>query len=116
MRTPGRLWVVELSEELNRRLAKELANWKGADKRLISDQLLRAAYSVGANLVEGNARNSPRDSARFYSIALASLEEVRYWLHAARDRNTMNRNNAANLSGMFLRLAVGINNLIHRTL
>jgi four helix bundle protein len=115
MRTPGRLWVVELSEELNRRLAKEVTNWKGADKRLIGDQLMRAAYSIGANLVEGNARPSPRDSIRFYSIALASLEEVRYWIHAARDRNAISRNDAANLSGMFLRLARGINNLILRT-
>jgi four helix bundle protein len=115
MRTPGRLWVVELSEELNRRVAKEVASWKGTDKRLIGDQLLRAAYSIGANLVEGNARPSPRDSIRFYSIALASLEEVRYWIHTARDRSAINRNDAANLSGMFLRLANGISNLIDRT-
>ena len=115
MRTPGRLWVVGLSEELNRRVAKDVANWKGVDKRLIGDQLLRAAYSIGANLVEGNARPSARDSIRFYSIALASLEEVRYWLHAARDRNAISRNDAANLSGMFLRLASAINTLLHRT-
>ena len=42
----------------------------------LRDQLLRAASSVALNLAEGSAKRSPKDRARFYEIALASLREV----------------------------------------
>jgi four helix bundle protein len=46
-------------------------------------QIRRAAYSVPANIVEGNARRHPRDSAHFLNLAAASLSEVGYGIHAA---------------------------------
>ena len=49
----------------------------------LSSQLRRAAYSVVANIVEGVARRSPRERARFFNISEGSLSEVRYCLHAA---------------------------------
>ncbi|HUP57497.1 MAG TPA: four helix bundle protein [Bdellovibrionota bacterium] len=39
------------------------------------DQLSRASLSVVNNLCEGSAKPSPKDRARFYSIALASFRE-----------------------------------------
>jgi four helix bundle protein len=42
----------------------------------LRDQLLRASSSVALNLAEGSAKRSPKDRARFYEIALASLREV----------------------------------------
>ncbi len=39
------------------------------------DQLSRASLSVVNNLSEGSAKPSPKDRARFYSIALASYRE-----------------------------------------
>ena len=41
------------------------------------DQLQRAAESVVLNLAEGKGRATVKDRARFYSIALGSLREVR---------------------------------------
>ena len=49
------------------------------------DQLLRAATSVGANLIEAKASSSKKDFIKFYHIALKSCNETIYWLCLLRD-------------------------------
>ena len=44
------------------------------------DQLLRSATSIGANVVEGKAGSSKKDWRNYYSIALKSANETKYWL------------------------------------
>lgn len=44
------------------------------------DQLLRSATSIGANVVEGKAGSAKRDWKNYYSIALKSANETKYWL------------------------------------
>lgn len=44
------------------------------------NQLLRAATSIGANLVEGSAGVSDKDFSNYNSIALKSANETKYWL------------------------------------
>ncbi|HEV8573842.1 MAG TPA: four helix bundle protein [Dehalococcoidia bacterium] len=46
----------------------------------LSSQIMRAAFSVPSNIVEGNARRSPRDYVRFLDTAFASLSELDYQL------------------------------------
>jgi four helix bundle protein len=46
-------------------------------------QMRRAAFSVPANIVEGNARSTNRDTLRFFNMASASLSELTYGLHSA---------------------------------
>jgi len=46
----------------------------------ISDQLLRSATSIGANITEAKAASSKRDFLKFYEIALKSANETEYWL------------------------------------
>ena len=48
-------------------------------------QMRRAAVSVPANIVEGFKRRGIQDKLRFYNIAEASLEEVRYFILLAND-------------------------------
>jgi four helix bundle protein len=50
----------------------------------LAAQLRRAAFSVPVNIVEGFARRSVAERLHFLQIALASLAEVGYCIHAAR--------------------------------
>ncbi len=42
----------------------------------VRDQLLRASLSVCLNLIEGSAKPTRKDRARFYAIALGSIRET----------------------------------------
>jgi four helix bundle protein len=90
----------------------------GFERYELAGQLRRAAYSVAANIVEGNARRYPRDTAHFFNIASASLAEVEYGLHAAlrlgytkssehESIDKMVRDTAAPLHGLIARLRAG---------
>lgn len=52
---------------------------------IIADQLLRAATSIGANIVEAKASSSKREFIKYYEIALKSANETKYWLCLLRD-------------------------------
>jgi len=71
------------------RFLKELPNervfW------VISDQLLRSATSVGANIIEAKAASSKRDFIKFYEISLKSANETKYWLGLLRDATEIDK-------------------------
>lgn len=52
---------------------------------IFTDQLLRAATSIGANLIEAKSSSSKKDFIRFYQIALKSCNETLYWLSLLKD-------------------------------
>jgi len=52
---------------------------------IISNQLIRSATSIGANVVEAKSASSKRDFIRYYEIALKSANETTYWLGLLRD-------------------------------
>lgn len=52
---------------------------------MITDQLLRSATSVGANIIEAKSSSSKRDFIKFYEIALKSANESKYWFGLLRD-------------------------------
>lgn len=68
--------------------------------KIIIDQLLRAATSIGANIIEAQSASSKKDFARYYEIALKSSNETKYWLCLLRDTpNNLDKkqvNNALN--------------------
>jgi four helix bundle protein len=51
----------------------------------ICKQLLRSATSIGANITEARSSSSKRDFANFYSYALKSANETKFWLGLLRD-------------------------------
>ena len=53
--------------------------------RILGDQLLRSATSIGANIIEAKSASSKRDYIKYYEIALKSANETRYWLGSLRD-------------------------------
>ena len=52
---------------------------------VLSKQLLRAATSIGANIIEAFGSDSKKDFQRFFSIALKSANETMYWLYLLRE-------------------------------
>jgi four helix bundle protein len=53
--------------------------------RIISDQLLRSTTSIGANVIEAQAASSRKDYTNFFSHALKSANECKFWLELLRD-------------------------------
>ncbi len=51
----------------------------------LASQLKRSAYSVPANIVEGNSRQSTKEYIRFLFTSRGSLEELRYFLFLSKD-------------------------------
>jgi len=58
---------------------------------IISDQLLRSATSIGANVVEAKSSSSRREFIKFYEIALRSANETKYWLELLRDATEISK-------------------------
>jgi len=52
---------------------------------IITDQLIRSATSIGANLIEARASSSRLEFKKFYEIALKSANETKYWLNLLKD-------------------------------
>jgi four helix bundle protein len=63
------------------------------EKRIIwvlSNQLLRSATSIGANVIEAKSSSSKKDFIHFYEIALKSANETTYWLGLLQDALNVN--------------------------
>jgi len=52
---------------------------------VISDQLIRSATSIGANIIEAQAASSRRDFVNFLNHSLKSANETKFWLALAKD-------------------------------
>ena len=52
---------------------------------IISDQLIRAATSIGANIIEAQAASSRRDFINFLNHALKSGNETKFWLSLSKE-------------------------------
>lgn len=62
-----------------RTLPRERSFW------VITDQLIRSSCSIGANMTEANSASTKKDYINFYSYALKSANETRYWLSLLRE-------------------------------
>ena len=62
-----------------KKLPKEKLFWS------VSDQLLRSATSIGANIIEAKSASSKRDFVKFYEIALKSANETIYWFEIIKE-------------------------------
>lgn len=58
---------------------------------VIGDQLIRAAMSIGANIIEGSAASSKKDFINFYNHSLKSAVETKFWLRALIDAELLPR-------------------------
>lgn len=69
------LSVVQLAKQL----PNERVSW------IVTDQVLRSSFSVGANVAEGFGRYRGKEYARFMQVALGSARETEYWLELLKE-------------------------------
>lgn len=60
-------------------------NTKDNCVEVISKQLLRSVTSIGANIIEAQAGRSKKDFTNFFTHALKSANESKFWLGLLRD-------------------------------
>jgi four helix bundle protein len=61
------------------------ASIRGSQYAPLRSQMVRAAMSISANIVEGRGHKNDREFARFLGYALASTSELEYHFIVARD-------------------------------
>ena len=61
------------------------ASIRGSQYAPLRSQMIRAAMSMSANIVEGREQKNEREFARFLGYALASTSELEYHFIVARD-------------------------------
>jgi len=79
------LTVWKKSHELVLKIYRATAKFPKTEIYGLSDQLKRASYSIPANIVEGQSRNTTKEYLKFLYNARGSLEEVRYFLLLSKD-------------------------------
>jgi four helix bundle protein len=82
---------------------------------VIVDQLLRAATSIGANIVEGKSASSRRDFIKYYEISLKSANETKYWICLLRDGTAEGQKRKAEIE-KYLKEAEEISNMLGSSL
>lgn len=60
-------------------------NFPNEERYRLSDQLIRASYSIPSNIAEGNSRSTTKDYINFLFIARGSANEIKYFLLLSRD-------------------------------
>jgi four helix bundle protein len=70
---------------------------KEQSSRIMGDQLLRSATSIGANVVEAQGAASRKDYANFFAYALKSANETKFWLSLLHDSGKAEREATAEL-------------------
>lgn len=80
----------------------------------LKSQLVRAAFSIPANIVEGRTRQSESEFVRYLRIALNSASELEYHLLAARDIGALNASAHHSISERVAEVAKMLQGLINR--
>ncbi len=71
------------------RFIDELPRDKTRD--ILCNQLLRSATSIGANVIEASSASSKKDYTNFFTYALKSANETKFWLGLLRDSGKANK-------------------------
>ena len=87
---------------------------RGSSYTSLRSQMIRAAMSVPANIVEGRGQKSERDFARFLGYALNSSSELEYHLVVARDIRAITLNDFTSLLAQLIEVRKMLHGLLKR--
>jgi four helix bundle protein len=72
------------------KIYKFTATFPNTERYGLIDQIRRASYSVPANIVEGQSRNTTKEYLYFLYNARGSVEEVRYFVLLSKELGYIN--------------------------
>ena len=107
-----RLDAFTLADELTVRVYVATREFPASETYGLRSQIRRAAVSVPTNIVEGCARESARDYARFLEVAFSSTREVIYLVDLAGRLEMMEKAVSAELTLFGGRVAAALAALI----
>jgi four helix bundle protein len=106
------LKVWQESHEMVLRIYEVTAFFPKTEMYGLVDQLKRASYSVPANIVEGQSRNTTKDYLNFLFNARGSLEEIRYLLMLSKDLGFITKDRYADLENRYTIVSKMLNKMI----
>lgn len=87
---------------------------RGSNYSSLRSQMIRAAMSIPANIVEGRGQSSERNFARFLGFALNSSSELEYHLVVARDIRAITLNDFRSLTDQLIEVRKMLRGLLNR--
>ena len=87
---------------------------RGSNYTSLRSQIIRAAMSIPANIVEGRGQKSERDFARFLGYALNSTSELEYHLVMARDIRAISLSDFTSLLAQLIEVRKMLHGLVKR--
>jgi four helix bundle protein len=110
------LKVFELADRLAIRIYRSTENFPPAERFGLQAQIRRAAVSVPANIVEGCARSTQADYARFIEISYGSARELQYEVSLSARLGYLDEKSAKILDYECTALARALNGLLRALL
>jgi four helix bundle protein len=109
------LKVWQLSSELSKKISHVVKSFPKSERYSLSDDLLRAARSIPANISEGFGRYHFKEKIQFYNIAKGSVNEVQNHLIEAKNNDYISPDIHGELSKHYHIIEIKLNNLIVST-
>jgi four helix bundle protein len=103
------LQIYRLSEKLSDHLWKIVVRWDVFARDTLGKQLVRAGYSIGANIAEGSGRGTDPELRRFLRMARGSLYETQHWLRRAYRRRLLSEKQVNDLLPLVKELTPKLN-------
>lgn len=86
------LIVWQESKNLTLLIYKITKNFPSDEKFAMVSQIRRAAYSVLANIAEGNSKRQNKDRCNYFNISQGSLSELECFIDIAKELNYIDEN------------------------
>lgn len=111
------LKVYQKSIELADIIFKLTKRFPSEEKYRLTDQMVRAATSIGANIAEGVGQGYKSKTINFCNIAMGSTNEMRHWITVARMQTYISDEEFKDLDGRLdeiLRMLIGYMRMVSR--
>lgn len=111
------LKVYQKSIELADIIYKLTKQFPSEEKYRLTDQMVRAATSIGANIAEGVGQGYKSKTINFCNIAMGSTNEMRHWITVARMQTYISDEEFKDLDGRLdeiLRMLIGYMRMVSR--